>query len=397
MKVYFDDPGFDGQLLRALAYTYYGGADLGECLTTAQRITPGDVDSWYAEWTATADRVYGIGEAAQAAGRRVSAREAYLRASNYYRTAGIQFYRPPLDSRLVAATERQSEAFQQAAALFSSPVERVAIPYEGTTLPGYLFLVDDSGAPRPTLVFVGGYDGTAEESYFALAAAGLRRGYHCLSVDGPGQGTVLIRQEQFMRPDWERVVTPTVDYALARREIDERRIALVGRSWGGYLAPRAATAEHRVAACIADPGLYSPGSMVTTMFPPELARQLDSGNDQELQQFFAERMKMPGLAFQLNRGMLVHGCATPLDYVRAFRAYTLEGIAGQIRCPTLIAQAENDTRASQSHELYDALTCPKELIEFTNAEGAGEHCEAGADSLFHQRAFDWLDGVLARA
>jgi len=27
-------------------------------------------------------------------------------------------------------------------------------------------------------------------------------------------------------------------------------------------------------------------------------------------------------------------------------------------------------------------------------EGAGNHCEAGARSLFNQRAFDWLDMVL---
>jgi pimeloyl-ACP methyl ester carboxylesterase len=133
------------------------------------------------------------------------------------------------------------------------------------------------------------------------------------------------------------------------------------------------------------------------MFPPEVLRQLDSGNAADLKPVFAELMKAPGPAFAFNRGMLVHGCATPLEYVRAFRAYTLESAAERITCPTLVTEAENDSRASQAHELYDALTCPKELIAFTAAEGAGEHCESGADSLFHQRAFDWLDGVLAGA
>jgi hypothetical protein len=28
------------------------------------------------------------------------------------------------------------------------------------------------------------------------------------------------------------------------------------------------------------------------------------------------------------------------------------------------------------------------FIAFTNAEGAGQHCEEGNRSLFHQRAFD---------
>src|SRR5437868_5368392 len=66
MKVLFDNAEYDGQLLRALAYTYYGGADVGECLTTARRITEGDDDGWYREWCATADRVYAAAEASRA-------------------------------------------------------------------------------------------------------------------------------------------------------------------------------------------------------------------------------------------------------------------------------------------------------------------------------------------
>jgi hypothetical protein len=41
-------------------------------------------------------------------------------------------------------------------------------------------------------------------------------------------------------------------------------------------------------------------------------------------------------------------------------------------------------------------TCDKTFSTFTAKEGAGEHCEVGARSLFNQRAFDWLDGVLTR-
>ena len=91
-------------------------------------------------------------------------------------------------------------------------------------------------------------------------------------------------------------------------------------------------------------------------------------------------------------GVLIHH---PQSWLRAMAEYTLEGRAGQITCPTLVCQAESDVRASQSQELYDALTCPKKLLAFTDAEGAGEHCEAGAGSLFDQRVYDWLDETLA--
>jgi hypothetical protein len=52
--------------------------------------------------------------------------------------------------------------------------------------------------------------------YFAFAVAANRRGYHCLLFDGPDQGRVLITQGLPMRPDWENVVRPVIDYALTR-------------------------------------------------------------------------------------------------------------------------------------------------------------------------------------
>ncbi len=49
--------------------------------------------------------------------------------------------------------------------------------------------------------------------------------------------------------------TPTVDWLLARPDMDRDRIALMGMSLGGLLAPRAAATEQRVAALIAHDGL----------------------------------------------------------------------------------------------------------------------------------------------
>src|SRR3712207_6143485 len=137
----------------------------------------------------------------------------------------------------------------------TSPVEPVEIPFEGTTLPGYFCRVDDSDRPRPTLICTNGYDSTIYELYLDFAAA-LRRGYNLLLYDGPGQGRPLIKQGLVMRPDWENVVRPVVDYALTRPEVDAEKLVIMGISLGGYLAPRAASAEHRLAACIADPGLW---------------------------------------------------------------------------------------------------------------------------------------------
>ena len=112
----------------------------------------------------------------------------------------------PLDERLRISNARQTEAFQQGAALLVQPPEVLAIPYEGATLPAYHFRVDGDQRARPTVVLVGGYDGTAEELYFLNGCAALARGYNVLAFDGPGQGAALLQHGLVLRPDFETVV-----------------------------------------------------------------------------------------------------------------------------------------------------------------------------------------------
>ena len=86
----FNDQSFSFETLRALGYAPYGGADIGEVTSTASRIPDGDKTAWYSEWRALAERVHADADRSAAAGHRVSARESYLRASNYYRLC--EFY-----------------------------------------------------------------------------------------------------------------------------------------------------------------------------------------------------------------------------------------------------------------------------------------------------------------
>src|SRR5947209_2626206 len=280
MKFLFDDESFSFETLRTAGFAAYGGADLGEVLTTARHIGEGDEAGWHQAWKATAPPVAEIGEQALASGHHVSAREALLRASNYYRTAGdFLLEHPATDPEMTVLSAGQHDTFAAAAALFDTPVQAVSIPYEDTTLPAYLFLVDDSGAARPTIIYNSGYDSTREESYFVIAAAALRRGYNVLAFDGPGQGAALREQKLVMRPDWEAVITPVVDYALTRGEIPADRMVLFGYSLGGYLVARAAAFEHRVAALILDDGIHDFHAAFASNLPPFLQAWINEGRD----------------------------------------------------------------------------------------------------------------------
>lgn len=55
--------------------------------------------------------------------------------------------------------------------------------------------------------------------------------------------------------DWWNVVTPVVDYLAKRPDVDMSRLALTGVSFGGCLAPIAASREHRFSAVFAIDGL----------------------------------------------------------------------------------------------------------------------------------------------
>ncbi|MGE7997710.1 hypothetical protein ACQKOF_03330 [Lysinibacillus sp. NPDC093190] len=77
--------------LRAAGFAVDNGADLNEVFLTAAAIPEGDEEAWMREWKAIADSIYERGKYSFEHGDKISAREAFLRASAYYRSA--EFYR----------------------------------------------------------------------------------------------------------------------------------------------------------------------------------------------------------------------------------------------------------------------------------------------------------------
>jgi pimeloyl-ACP methyl ester carboxylesterase len=248
-------------------------------------------------------------------------------------------------------------------------------------------------------LYHGGFDSTEEELYFTGGAAAARRGYHVLAFAGPGQGSALRDQKLLFRPDWGAVVTPAVDWLLARPDVDPDRIALMGMSLGGLLAPRAAATEHRLAALIAYDGLYSFADAVHRMVGPEIMKLIGDGLDTSdtkanaalIEVIMSSKTQTFGPAFPW--GMWVFGADSPVAALRAFAPYTLEGFVPTITCPTLVLDGENDP--GDASRLYEALRCQKTYHLFTTAEGGGEHCQVGSVSKLHQVVFDWLETALA--
>jgi pimeloyl-ACP methyl ester carboxylesterase len=384
-----------------LAYIPYGGADIGEVLAVAHAVGDGDDSAFHDAWTAAAERFGAQAEAALAANRRDNARELLLRASCFHATAYHPLFGEPVDERLLSGYRKQIAAFDQAMSLSSTPVTQQRIPFGATTLPAYLIPAERfPDEKRPLLILTNGYDATVTDLYFASAVAASRRGYHCLLFDGPGQGEMLFEQGMHLRPDWENVVRAVVDFALHQPIVDPQRIALSGWSLGGYLAPRAASGEHRLAACIADPGQWSVAegfraAAIRLGASPDEVRDMGRIDDTllaRMEELVANDRQLTWSVVQ--RGFWVNGTNNLRDYLSSVEMFTMEGRAESIRCPTLLTLAERDPLTRSTRTLFDRLTCPKELIRFAAAEGAGEHCEMMNRSLLNRRVLDWLDGVL---
>ena len=386
MKLYFDDAAFDGQLQRSVGKADSGMANVGECLAIAEQITPGDRDSWYRAWSGFATRLVSQADEAAEAGHRVSARGAYLRAAEYFRQAFF-FHREDLDgTELRAAYASSVLAFRSALGHLGHPGRVLS-----DSVSGYLFTPRQVGGRCPAILHIGGYDATAEELY-ASAAPALERGYVFAALDGPGQGAMLYDRRVPMRPDWENVVPGMFDAVTAIPEVDPERVALVGRSFGGLIAPRGAAGEGRLAAMIVDPGQYDLGTALTARLGPLMDRVHDPAADPQ----FEALLGIPAVKALLGPRMTTHGIMS----VRAFCAdvlrYTNAGTVTQVTCPAFVTDNETDeVSTGQGKILFDRLTCPKEFRLFTKAEGAEGHCEGMAPVVFWDAAFNWLDSLLS--
>jgi pimeloyl-ACP methyl ester carboxylesterase len=399
--LFFDDPLFEEfTSWMALGTAPYGGGVLGEVRATCALIEDGNDESWFRAWRDLADRREEAADASAARGHRVSAYDAYLRASVYNSVSYHTLFGAPVDPRLVEGFDAQRRAFDKAAALLEPSGEAIEIPFEEARMPAYLFRVGAS-EPRPLLIALSGYDSALYESFIAVAVPALRRGYHCLVFDAPGQGAVLFEQGLPIRADWETVICPVVDAALGLDGVDPDRIALTGWSLAGLLALRAASGESRLAACIADPALHSIGAGM-------IGRLRAAGVQESVIERYPDidEATLEPLAEAIHndraqrwaieqRGFWVHGVETLGEYIRATLPFTMEGRLESIRCPTMVTRAENDPLGRSAEQVYEALACPKTLLHFTAAEGAGDHCEMGNRPLYDQRIFDWLDETLA--
>ena len=320
--------------------------------------------------------------AAHAAGDPVRAAAHFRRAADEYAGALQLVALSSEPERAGALWRRQRDCWERVVDLV--PGERVAIPYEATTLPGFFFRAAGAaaGEPRPLVLINRGCEEPTSAALALGGAAAAARGYHWLTFDGPGQQAALVEQGLTARPDWEHVLTPVVETMLAREDVDPGRLAVIGAGQAGLLVPRALAFEHRFAAAAVDPGIVDLGAPCAEQLPRGLRADLRRGDAGAFDRaLHVDELLSPALTVRLDEHAApfgLRGCSR-FDLFCAVARYRLGSELDGVRTPLLVVDREGDRRwPGQSRALFDRLPGAKRLV------GVGE-----------SHVFEWLDAHLA--
>jgi esterase FrsA len=207
-----------------------------------------DRDAWAVAFGAVARPYQAAAEQAEQAGDAAAAKENYLRAYGYYRMAR---YPTTNSDAKVAAYQKSQDMLLRASRYFTTPIERVAIPFrgragEGDRIIAYL-RTPRRGEQLPLLIVSGGIDTFKED---LLTDPVLDRGIATLAIDIPGVGDSPVSGSE----DAERMFDAVFDWIGGRQQFDAERVGYWGASTGGYWAVKVAHTHRAHLACVVSQG-----------------------------------------------------------------------------------------------------------------------------------------------
>jgi len=224
------------------------GVDYNDFVATTAGIETWE--AWADAWSRNGDMHAGLAQEAASEGRRLSAGEAWARATVGYHFAKFVWMVDPERSRAIAG--RAVAAMAKTHEYLDPQAERIEVPLDGGRVVGNLRRPAADERP-PLVLLVPGLDSTKEE-FFRLENVFLDRGMATLSIDGPGQGES--GYDLPIRPDYDVAVSAVLDALAGRSDVDLDRVGLLGVSLGGYYAPRVLAFEPRVKAGVGLSGPY---------------------------------------------------------------------------------------------------------------------------------------------
>ena len=222
-------------LRRAGKINPFEGVQRQEVEGLVGRLSSLDPDLWGSEWGKLGRKYELLGDEQERQGGREQAGKTYFQAFEYYR---IGRYPVPSSPEKMNCYKGALRNFLRAAPYMDPPLERVEIPFEGKQVVGYLQIPKETVRP-PVVMHWGGVDGwkedrrTNSEALHKLALA-------TFTIDMPGTGENPVLGQD---PRAERTFSAAIDHLESRKDVDGKRIAVMGASFGGYWAAKLAHVE----------------------------------------------------------------------------------------------------------------------------------------------------------
>lgn len=327
-------------------------------------------------WAKMADKLCGLAEEDEAAGRLFSAGEKYSRASTYYLTCErLQAHGAPGREALY---QRVLQTFARGIALSKENCQRVEIPYEGAHISGLLVRAEGVDGPAPLLVQVNGLDSTKEMKYrVGLPAWLAKRGVSSLIIDQPGTGEALRLHNLTARYDSEHWASRVVDWLETRSDVDTKRIGMEGVSLGGYYCPRAVA------------------------FEPRFACGVVWGANHDWRDVQKRRLEKEGelpVPHYWTHVRWVWGAKDMDQFMTIAENVHLDGVLERIKVPFLVTHGSKDSQIplKWAERTYEQLVnSPKrELKIFTEREGGVQHSSFDNSINAGQYIADWVAETL---
>lgn len=311
-------------------------------------------------------RMWRLADEALEAGHRATALDRYFAASGLFANAQHIIFENNDEKKYLHGASLA--CFEKVRELAPTRIEHVDVEWNGTVVSGNLHLAPVKG-PAPCVFFIPGCDMTKEMYPHPRYNHANQRGMHMFVFDGPGQGESNLRGIKLTRTNYEEATSAVIDHLLTRPEIDPGKIGVYGLSFGSHWAFRVAAHDSRVAAVAAPWASYC-----------DLTHLMNEESPRYKQLF-----------------MYLTGSGSEEDLDQLTASMSVREMAKSIRCPLLLAVGEYDIRSPLEEvlELFDALTCPKELWVFADqhhkASLTAPNAELQSWQLdIHALACDWL-------
>lgn len=362
--IFENDVNFNFQINRLLSYGEEA-CKKEEVYEAAQKIH--DVPTWYTAWRE-------IAEIAEAEAR-------YVHSMYYYRMAEFMLTDDHPAKNIMY--QKMQDMFQQA----FPTIKRHEVPFKHGFLP-CIYL--QSHPQNKTILLHGGYDSFIEEFYL-FSRSFSEQGYNIILFEGEGQGATL-RQGMAFNEQWENSVTAILDYF----KLEE--VALIGVSWGGYFALRAAAFEKRITHVVCFDACYDgldvQFNLIKQPFRIFFRLLYHWKCKSVINALVRRKMRHDNLAnWGISHGMDITQTDSPYNFYQAIEKHNLRNILHHIDQDVLLLAGEKDHYIPLWQFNYLSQHLPEAQVTsrlFTKAEGGEQHCRVGNYEVALDTIYRWL-------